>query len=117
MLKLPDFLRRFMGDRRTHSENVPQERRKKITRSEADKRLREAVDDLDRTVRMRSDDFKCEAVNDIQTQVIFATFSEICTFRVPNLAVRICRHEKHEAANTGIAICNESQCPFARGVA
>ena len=56
------------------------------------------------------------AMNDPQQTVIFSTFREICRFATSKeFAVRFCRHPKHEAANTGMATCNESQCPITHG--
>lgn len=57
LLKFPDRLRKFFGDRRSHSGNSVVERRHhKMTRDEADKRLHDAVEDLEMTIRCRRDD-------------------------------------------------------------
>ena len=56
------------------------------------------------------------AMNDPQQTVIFSTLQDICQYATSkDFAVRFCRNPKHEAANTGVATCNEGQCPLAQG--
>ena len=45
--------------------------------------------------------------NSMERVVRFSTFSEICNYRVPWLAERICRHPKNKGHP-----CNEGLCPF-----
>ena len=107
-------------DRRTHDVPVAEERRgsKRSRMKQADEALQKAIVDLDKTVRLTREDFlppKREVANDIQHQVQFVTFRDICTFSgSKELSVRLCRHPKHEAANTGIATCEETVCPLLR---
>ena len=50
--------------------------------------------------------------NDIQQTVQFPTFASVCPDRgSEEITVRLCRNPKHEAANTGIAVCEEQVCP------
>ncbi len=106
-------------DRRTHDEPVSLERRKrKVSMRDADKRLHESMDRFEQTVRIKREDFfRREVSNDIQQTVQFSTYREICSFKVDAGIHRLCRHSNHEAANTGIAKCNEELCPVMRGFA
>lgn len=117
MGKISNRIIAFFMERRKKSVPVSHERRSANNRMrDADKRLSESIDKLDRTVRLRREDFIRRTVaNDIQTVTIFSTFSDICTWKVPNLSVRMCRHPQHEAANTGVAKCDEHLCPFMLG--
>lgn len=127
MTRLTVFFSKLIGkDRRTHDEPVAVERRRdwhggiKGTQ----KRVERAVEDLDRTVRLRQDDIeRCQqqsdGANDGQQVVIFSTLQEVCRFRGSDaLRVRLCRNANHgDAANTELAICDERNCPILRGVA
>ena len=120
MAKLLERLMFWRGreDRRTKAIPVANDRRrKKMSIKEVDQKLGDAMDNLERTIRMKRDDFFNERVavaNDIQTVVVFKTFAEICRFRgSDSLTLRICRNERHQdAANSALAICNEEKCPL-----
>ena len=56
-LKLPDWLRGVIFDRRWHSEPIPGERRnRKPSLKEAEARCRDAMDEFERTVSGGRDD-------------------------------------------------------------
>jgi len=56
------------------------------------------------------------SANSPQNVVIFHTLAAICEYR-KTVGMRIaCVHAKHEAAGHE-PVCNEQQCPFARGIA
>lgn len=108
-------------ERRTHNEPVAIDRRKRISSKDADQLLHDATERLDRTVKLKREDFlKMEVLgvaNDIQQQVQFTTFRDICDFSGSReLTILLCRNPKHPAANTGIATCDEQLCPFMRGI-
>jgi hypothetical protein len=111
-----DSFRRLFGNRRHRDEPVAVERRAKPpTRKEINHRLDNAVDDFERTVRMNRDDFfrgEKFTANDVQQEVIFSTFRSICRFKVEQGQFNLCRNPAHEAANSGIAKCDEQVCPF-----
>ena len=57
LLKVPDWLRSVILDRRTHNELVPGERRgRKVSLKEAETRCRDAMDEFERTVSGGKDD-------------------------------------------------------------
>ena len=122
MTRLLEVFGRFF-DRRKRSEPVVEERRQEPQRrqarqraKQADQQLDEALDDLTTLLGKRHSKPKARAMNDMQQTVIFSTFREICRFATSKeFAVRFCRHPKHEAANTGMATCNEGQCPITAG--
>lgn len=114
------FLERLRGllrDRRKDSKPVEQERRaddKRSRQKQVDDRLADAIDELDRTVRLRRDDLlKMVAVNDAQQVVIFSTYREICESKGPEIGgMRLCRDSRHPHANDGsVQICDERLCP------
>ena len=84
---------------------------------EADQRLHETLDRLERTVRMNRYDLKriVDVANDVQQTTIFSTFQEICEYHLQQGEYRLCRHRLHEAANTGMARCEEKLCPVMLG--
>lgn len=56
--------------------------------------------------------YKRIVANDIQQIVQFQTFASVCPDRgSEEITVRLCRNPGHEAANTGIAVCDEQVCP------
>ena len=55
-----------------------------------------------------------EVANDVQHTVVFSTFAEVCKFRTKQGIYVLCRNGAHEAAGTGVASCNEEQCPLMR---
>lgn len=115
MGKIREMLRFF--DRRRRSEPVVVERRHtKPSLKSSREHLRTALREFDSAARRLTGE-KREVANDIQQTVKFSTFREICTFRVPQVQVRLCRHPKHDAANTGTAACDEQLCPIMRGAA
>lgn len=118
MLKIKD-VRDIVGcmfERRKRNEPVSVDRRKLTRLQSADKRLHEALRKLNESVRPKSDDNR-KVANDSQQEVQFATFRDICTFRLEAGQHRLCRHKNHEAANTGVAKCDEAVCPFMLGTA
>lgn len=109
-------LRRWIArltDRRKLNIPVSIDRRAPQAR-EIKERLDRAHERLLETVKKHTGELPRIAANDIQQVVIFSTFREICSFRLTAGEHRLCRHEKHEAANTGIAPCNEQLCPSLR---
>lgn len=78
---------------------------------DADCMLADSIERLEKTVIRRR---LPTSANDVQRVVEFSTFAAICEYRYSNGHV-ICKHPQHEAHGQGIAICNEQQCPFARG--
>lgn len=83
----------------------------------ADDAMGEALRKLDATL-MRTSVSTPMAVsaNSPQNVVIFHTLAAICEYR-KTVGMRIaCVHAKHEAAGHE-PVCNEQQCPFARGIA
>lgn len=108
---------RLIADRRKEKRPVSTDRRRggHIGKSKAiQERLETALDDFERTVSIKRDDFFRFSANDIQQEVQFDTFRAICRFRVNGGQYKLCRNSSHEAANTGIAICDEQLCPFMR---
>lgn len=105
------------GDRRTRDEPVAVERRekKKPSYKEAHDRLHDAMKEFQRTVSVKRDELLKRSANDVQQEVQFETFRQICAYKVEAGEHRICRHPQHEAANTGIAPCDENLCPFMLG--
>lgn len=84
---------------------------------EADEAMKTALRNLDATL-MRTCPSRPLAVsaNSPQNVVIFHTLAGICEYR-KQVGMRIaCVHAKHEAAGHD-PVCNEQQCPFARGIA
>lgn len=71
--------------------------------------------DVDRTITMRREEFERLAEKPV---VIFSTFADGCTYRVPGVSMRLCRHKNHpEHSQTALAKCDEERCPFMLGVA
>lgn len=104
------------GERRHRQEPVASERRRvRITPKEAHERALRASEDLDRTVRLRREDLLKLSANDVQQTVIFSTYREICEHRLQQGEYRLCRHPLHDAANTGMARCDEKLCPVMLG--
>ena len=116
MTRLRDVFSKFF-DRRKRALPVDAERRQQRPRlKDADQQLDEALDDLTTLLGKRHSKPKARAMNDSQQTVIFSTFRDICRYATSkDFAVRFCRNPKHEAANTGVATCNEGQCPLAQG--
>ena len=117
MTRLRDVFSKFF-DRRKRSQPVDAERRQPRPRlKDADRQLDEALDGLTTMLGKRKPPAtKLRAMNDIQQTVIFSTLRDICRYATSkDFAVRFCRHSKHEAANTGMATCNEGQCPLVQG--
>ena len=116
MSNLLERVKSLFNDRRTRNEPVAVERRAKHKRKDVDDRLRNAVEDFDQTIKMTREDFLEKfSANDIQQTTTFSTFRMICNFTLKAGQHRLCRHPKHEAANTGIAKCEEQVCPFMLG--
>lgn len=115
MANLREFFSRIGGRRKV---NVPVDQdRRGIGLKEAKDRLKSAHDRLEEMVKQQTSPRKREVANDIQHQVQFVTFRDICTFSgSKELAIRLCKHPKHEAANTGIATCDELLCPLLREI-
>lgn len=118
-MKIP-FWMRIIFNRRREKRPVDKDRRGPPgtggRHRQAEERLLNAIDDLEKTVSIKRDDMKrlaLEAVNDRQQVVIFSTFREICRFSGPDLGpIRLCKHAEHpEAANSQITICEEGSCP------
>lgn len=115
-------LRAFIGglfDRRKRDKPVATDRRHRPSGiKDSDAHLKAAMEHLSETVRLTRKDFeppKREIANDHQEQVQFVTFRDMCSFSgSKELAIRLCRHPKHEAANTGVATCEETVCPLLR---
>ena len=114
MLSLKGIFRSVVNRRRLQ-QPVETERRKRLRPREAETRLTNAISDLSKMVRSKTRDSVRAVANDVQAVVKFMTFAEICTLRVPGVNVRMCRHPKHESANTGKAFCTEELCPVMRG--
>ena len=114
MVRILSSWRKLWGNRRTHDEPVAEERRVKLKHKEVYKRFDESMEHFDQTIRMKRDDFfrgEKFTANDSQQVVIFSTFREICAYRLTQGQYRLCKHPKHEAANTGVAKCEEQLCP------
>ena len=80
-------------DRRTHDVPVADERRgsRRSRMKQADDALAKALNDLEKTVRLKREDFlppKREVANDIQHQVQFVTFRDICSFSTTTFSGR-----------------------------
>jgi len=97
-------------ERRKREVPVPADRRRPKNVKEADEHFREALQKLNEATKP----LKREVANDIQTVVVFKTFSEICRFRGSDaLSVRLCRNSRHQdAANSALAKCDEERCPL-----
>lgn len=110
-------LRGLFGNRRKRDEPRDDDRRGGGGRGDrmkaAEKKADAALDELNRTVRMRREDFMERAAqNDHQQVVIFSTFREICQQKGPELgAIRLCRHPSHPDAANAHKICDENKCP------
>ena len=116
MLRFGWITRLLRGERRTRNEPVADDRRrKKIGLRESQELLHTAAKDLDQTVRIRRSDFLKFSANDVQQTTIFSTFQEICEYHLQQGEYRLCRHRLHEAANTGMARCEEKLCPVMLG--
>lgn len=83
----------------------------------ADDALGEALRKLDATLMKTSPRVPLAvSANSPQNVVIFHTLAGICEYR-KQVGMRIaCAHARHEAAGHD-PVCNEQQCPFARGIA
>lgn len=102
---------RTIINRRKRQEPVTVERRRRIRTREAEHTLRQSIERLSNAIRMKRPD-----IMEFGTATVtFATFSEVCNYRVPGLNIRLCRHKKHENAKDALAPCNERLCPFMRG--
>jgi len=118
VLKILERLRGRLLDRRHKQKPVQTDRRTPRNRiRETDERLHHAVEDLEQTLSIHTDKFWKRSANDVQQEVQFVTFRSICTYSVEAGVHRLCRHPKHEAANTGIATCDEQLCPIIKGAA
>lgn len=111
-----NILRKFL-DRRRQGGPIESERRRP-SMADADAMLADAIAGMEQaTIRRPAYTFTPPpSANDVQRVVLFSTFSDICEYRYSNGNV-VCKHGEHEAHGTGVAICNEQQCPFARGKA
>lgn len=105
-------LLRAVRDRRKSTTPVRDERRRPGMK-DADKRLGDSLDRLHEAVTPG----EREVANDVQQTVRFSTFREICRHQVNAGQHRLCRHQSHDAANTGVAKCTEELCPIMRGSA
>lgn len=104
------------GERRKEQRPVTNERRRdrrtRMQRSEES--LLETTRVFDSAVRGKRDTLlRREAANG-QNQVQFDTMQAVCPDAVRAGEHRLCRHPRHEAANTGIAVCDERLCPLLR---
>lgn len=115
MARILERLKSLFRDRRTHTEPVSVERRARPSRKEIDDRLRSAVADLEQTVRLKREYFTKFSANDVQQTVQFETYRAICRFTLKAGQFRLCKHHQHEAANTGMAKCDEKLCPVMLG--
>lgn len=104
---LIDFVRRlFRTDRRSAAVQVEKDRRKPRMK-QADTLMVSSIDHLDRTIRLRR---SIRAQNDPQNIVEFSTFTEICTFKGPEIAGQtMCRHVDFKGMPTA---CAQHHCPF-----
>jgi hypothetical protein len=115
MSNILERLKSIFRDRRHRNDPHPVERRSRPTNKQARKRLSEALEDFERTVtNYRPPDHKEFSANDMQQEVQFDTFRAICRFKMEQGQFNLCRNPAHEAANTGIAKCEEYHCPFMR---
>lgn len=113
-MKIKTMLAALFADRRNRDVAVEIERRgARVRMKEADRRVKESMERLSKALKDRGA-LKREVANDIQTVVHFPSFAAICKWRVPGVAMRLCRNPQHEASNTGVAECNEEKCPFMR---
>lgn len=116
MSKILERLKSIWKERRHTSIPVSTDRRKpRMTLRQVDDRLHSALDDLEKTVKLKREDFTRMVANDSQQTVIFSTYREICRDRVVAGETILCRNKAHEAANTGIAKCTEQLCPVMMG--
>lgn len=115
MRKLLERLRGRFLNRRKAQEPITVERRSSQKVRDVDARLHHAVEDLEQTLSARRDDWFKRVANDIQQEVIFSTFREVCSYKSGLGQYRICRHPKHSAANSGLAPCDEQSCPIILG--
>ena len=100
---------RLVFNRRVAHKPVVTERRvKRIRHCEAEAQLRAAIQRLSDAISKSTGDHGSNTVK-------FVTFAEVCSYRAPNLNVRLCRNPKHKQAG-GLAECNEELCPFMRAV-
>lgn len=100
---------RAIADRRKSDVPVSPDRRRSGMKH-ADERLRHALERIQRATKV----LRREVANDIQQVVRFETFAEICTYNSRQGEFRLCKNPDHEAANTGIAKCNDELCPLMR---
>ena len=120
MAKFLDRLRFLLRNRRKAQKPVDDDRRGGGGGSkmrQAEDRLKAALDDFEKTVRINRNDFVSLTANDAQATVQFSTFSEICKDKVLIGRVRYCRHKLNlQVENTVMPICEEKSCPFAQGL-
>jgi hypothetical protein len=117
VIQMGKVFQRIIGlwkERRHHNIPVAVERRSQPTRREAKARVADALEDLERTVTNYRPDNKEFSANDVQQEVQFTTFRAICRFKLKQGDYNLCRNPAHEAANSGIAKCEEQVCPFMR---
>ena len=108
-------------DRRKRQTPVATERRTRHKRKDVEQRYTNAIEDFSETVRANRTDIVSKfSANDNQQVIIWSTFRDLCTHGLKAGEYFLCRHPKHEAANTGIAKCEQQVCPLihaARNVA
>ena len=120
-----NLLRKWFGDRRqedTQGVRIEDDRRGTLMQRHkaATAKLEKAVEDLNETLSMKTDDFHAmlrrEAREKPSEVTIFSTFAAICEFRYSpkDSIMTLCKHKSHEAHLTGIAPCRESKCPLWR---
>lgn len=104
---LADLLRRmFFMERREASAPVAVDRRRPRMKA-AESALQESIERFEKTVRLRK---SMLAQNDPQNIVEFSTFTEICTFKGPQMGeIRICRHPDCKRTLTA---CAQENCPI-----
>ena len=101
-------------DRRQEDVSVPVDRRTPNLKEAKERLRRQHAEFQDYVRRLTGDGTERKqfvASNDRQQVVVFSTFREICEHRLIAGEHRLCRHPEHEAANTGIARCDEAICP------
>lgn len=113
-MAVKDILRSLFVDRRKNSKPVENERRK--SRTELHEKNRELVEAIE-GLKNATQKFESRVANDPQQVVLFHTFQMICKHNLEAGEHRLCRHKGHEAANTGIARCDEHLCPVMMGKA
>lgn len=110
MIGLKIIYRAFI-DRRKKAGPVMVERRRRLRARDAEFALQVSIERLSSAIKSRNPN-----ITEARATVTFATFSEVCNFRVPKLQVRMCRHPKQVKAGVP-SPCNEGMCPFMNGTA